>query len=84
MNLVFEGKQNTLQAFELNKYIDENKLSKTGKKKDKVGAITADALRKSNTGTIEDLLKQGQVDQRGSEVESEVDSDQDIILEEFG
>ena len=84
LNLVLEGKLSTLKVFELNKYIDENKLSKKGHKKDKLGAITADVLRKSSNGTIEDLLKQGQVNQRGSEVESEVESDQDIILEEFG
>ena len=29
-------------------------------------------------------MKQGRVDQVDSEVESEVESDQDIILEEFG
>lgn len=69
---------------ELDKYIDENKLSKKGKKKDKLSAITADILRKSNTGTVEEVLKQGQVDEGSNELESDLESEQDIILEEFG
>ena len=84
LNLVLEGKLNTLKKCELDKYIDENKLSKKGKKKDKLNAITADILRKSNTGTVEEVLKQGQVDEGSNELESDLESEQDIILEEFG
>ncbi|CAB4030308.1 Transient receptor potential cation channel subfamily A member 1 [Paramuricea clavata] len=39
LNLVLEGKLNTLKVCELDKYIDENKLCKKGKKKDKLSAI---------------------------------------------
>jgi hypothetical protein len=84
LNLVLEGKLNTLKVCELDKYIDENRLSKKGKKKDKLSAITADILRKSNTGTVEEVLKQGQVDEGSNELESDLESEQDIILEEFG
>ena len=58
MNLVLDGKLNTLKVCELDKYIDENKLSKKGKKKDKLSAITADILRKSNTGTVDIVLEE--------------------------
>ena len=84
LNLVLEGKLNTLKVCELDKYIDENRLSKKGKKKDKLSAITADILRKSNTGTVEEVLQQGQVDEGSNELESDLESEQDIILEEFG
>ena len=64
----------------MDKYIDENKLNKKGKKKFKLNAIIADILRKSHA--IEEVLEQQHKDQTSSDIDS--DSDHDLILEEFG
>ena len=80
INLVLQGELSKLTIPELDKYITENKLNKKGKKKDKLDAITADVLRKHQGRPIEDLLEPQHRDQASSES----DSDQDIVLEEFG
>ena len=61
----------------MDKYIDENKLNKKGKKKFKLNAIIADILRKSHA--IEEVLEQQHKDQ----ISIDSDSDQDLILEEL-
>ncbi|CAB4011421.1 Transient receptor potential cation channel subfamily A member 1 [Paramuricea clavata] len=80
INLVLQGELSKLTIPELDKYITENKLNKKGKKKDKLDAITADVLRKHQGRPIEDVLEPQHRDQASSES----DSDQDIVLEEFG
>lgn len=78
--MVLQGELSKLTVQELDKYITENKLNKKEKKKDKLDAITADVLRKNQGRSIEDVLEPQHRDQASSES----DSDQDIILEEFG
>lgn len=68
---------------ELDKYINENKLNKRGKIRDKLNAITADVLRKNHTRSIEDVLEQKHKDQASSDNDRENESEQDLVLEEF-
>ena len=73
--LVLQGQLNKLKVQELNKYITENKLNTEGKKQDKINAITADVLRKSNIKTSEDILGQQDKDQEQQISDSDDESD---------
>jgi hypothetical protein len=83
LDLVVNGKLKSLKVVELDKYLDKNKLSKKGKKADKVNAITVDVLRKKQNDTIEKVIEE-----TGSDYNSDTginsDSDEDVILDEFG
>ena len=63
LDLVLQGQLNKLKVQELNKYITENKLNTKGNKQDKINAITANILGKSNIKTVEDILGQQDKDQ---------------------
>ena len=84
LDLVLQGKLSTLKVYELDEYLDENKLNKKGNKNDKLKAIAADVLRRSQTGPIKKVLEKQERDQESSGADSEADSDQDIVLEEIG
>ena len=56
LDLVLQGKLSTLKVYELDEYLDENKLNKKGNKNDKLKAIAADVLRRSQTGPIKKAM----------------------------
>ncbi|CAB4010191.1 histone chaperone rtt106-like, partial, partial [Paramuricea clavata] len=82
LDLVVNRKLINLKVVELNKYLDKNKLSKKGKKTDKLNAITVDVLRKKQTDAIETAIEETGSDNNISDINS--DSDGDLILEELG
>ena len=76
LDLVVQGKLNELKVFELDKYLDRNKLSKRGKKADKITAITVDILRKEKNDDIEEAIEE-------NSITGESDSDEDVVLDDF-
>ncbi|CAB4041107.1 Transient receptor potential cation channel subfamily A member 1, partial [Paramuricea clavata] len=71
LKLVLQGKIDKLTVQELDKYINKHNLSKKGKQKDKLSAITADVLRKSLARSTEHALEQLHIDQRSSDSDGE-------------
>ena len=88
-DLVMHGKLKGLRVVELDKYLNEHSLSKRGKKEEKMAAIAADVLRKTQT----DVFSRNVItinEQNNNDSDSEIDgggdsdSEGDLVLEEFG
>ena len=65
---------------ELDKYLDQNKLCKQGKKKDKISAIAADVFRKKESFVVEETIQAV----RSDECSDCCDIDEDLVLEKSG
>ena len=71
--LVEKGELDTLKVPELDKYIEHNKLSKNGKKIDKIKRITVQYYQTSKESTFPSSVSVG-------EDSDESDSDNDLVL----
>ncbi|CAC5405593.1 unnamed protein product [Mytilus coruscus] len=78
--LVLDRNLNRLLVHELDKYLDEHKLSKTGKKSDKVKLVTRHVLSNSEKGHNQRVVSDDEAKNSGEDVE-EVCSDEDEIEE---
>ena len=75
------GKLSSLTILELDKYLDENALTKKGKKGDKIKAIVADVLRKSND-VVNEIINGRTVE--ADYVSGDDSDDHDIVMNEVG
>ena len=73
--LVEKGELDTLKGPELDKYIDHNKLSKNGKKIDKIKRITVHYYETSKESTFPSSVSVGE-----DSASDESDSDNDLVL----
>ena len=73
--LVEKGELDTLKVPELDKYIDHNKLSKNGKKIDKIKRITVHYYETSKESTFPSSVSVGE-----DSASDESDSDNDLVL----
>ncbi|CAB3990932.1 Transient receptor potential cation channel subfamily A member 1 [Paramuricea clavata] len=74
------GELGKLKVVELDKYLDQHKLNKKGRKRDKLDSITADVLRKKQQNVIEEATEQ-MVNQDES---GDGSDDDDLVVEEIG
>jgi hypothetical protein len=80
LELVLRGELGKLKVVELDKYLDQHKLNKKGRKRDKLDSITADVLRKEQQNVIEEAMEQ----MVNEEESGDGSDDDDLVVEEIG
>ena len=85
LKLAMDGSLKSLKVAELNKYLESNGLTKTGKKEDKIKAITCHVIRAAHTNDISGQKKiekylEELADESNSDVSQSDSSDNDEVI----